>query len=214
MNDETLEEKYGRLDATIRRSSRELGESLHDMHESKAYKTAGYSGFRHYLNNIGIAKTTAYRWIAEFIQHAEVSRIGSQLELNASQETALYNINPSNRRAVIDLALVVTDALQDTLTAKRIEHIGAIIDGIQATGAVDIGDGISTVLTAAVMQDELERIERQAEHIRQRNTRHYHARNVPGFIENGRIEFYDKVELPEFTDMFISVWSEAEKEEV
>jgi hypothetical protein len=134
---------------------------------------------------------------------------GDALE-NESQVRALRGYPEAYRQAVLDLAVASAKLIEASLSASLIKSAGDVLMQSAQTGAVDLGDGESTALTAAVTQEQYETLQRQVEHIRSKGKkREYilHKQAVPAVTNTMTVKIPDNA-IGE--TVFISVWTESD----
>ncbi len=201
---------FEHYDSIVHTSLENLGEALECIQREKLWR-GHYKSFGDYLASLPVPRRSAYRAIKRYVTEQELCQIGTSVELSKSEIDALSEVLPDYRHAVMDMAVAVTLTLQDTLTAGRIARVSAVLSEAMVTGTADIGDGLSTPLTAAVLQSETEAIQRSLQHVRDSGKRVYHGRNMPARVFGRTLQLPEQIDLPHGLEVNVSFWTE-EKE--
>lgn len=148
------------------RISRGLTETwcgLRDVYAGKLWEGQGYDSFDHYcLKRWQISDKHGYRLAAAADLVDELAPHDIQLP-NERTARALLDVAPEKRLPVV---LLAHRASEGKLDSGWVVSASTVVEQIESTGGhVDDGNGGMVNATAAVVEERLERIQRQREHI-------------------------------------------------
>lgn len=147
-------------EARVARGLREAWLGLRDIQAGKLYRK-GYSTFEDYcLTRWGISRSRGYQLVAAANLIDAVSTSGVQIP-NERVARSLLDVDPERR---IPILLAAQSASGGKLTSGYIRSADKVMQDVQATGHVDLGNGTMTPLDAAITVEESERIARLREH--------------------------------------------------
>lgn len=153
-----------------------VGEALQTIRDRCLYR-ADYATFADYCQTMWAMSASRARQLCLAAQVvldlASVTNGNTPTELpeNERQARALLSFPAGHRATILGFAAAQARATETELSAALITHVGAVVMETLATGAVDLGDGESTVLSAAITQEVYETQARQSQHIRDKQNR-------------------------------------------
>ena len=151
----------------------EVGAALIGIRDERLYRET-HATFEEYCRDRwNMKRAHAYRLMEAAETVASLSPNGdTPLPSNEGQARALAAFEPDMRPAIMEHAKRLSDETGKPVTAGFIERVGGVFEEAKLTGHVDIGDGTSTPLDAALAVEAFEQMQRQKERIRSHYEQH------------------------------------------
>ena len=144
----------------------EVGAALLEIRDSRLYRES-HGTFEDYCQSRWGFKASRARQLIGAAELAErVQSVTNVTVANEGQARALGRFAPEAQADIMANAQRLSDELGKPVTAGFIERVGGVFEEAKLTGHVDIGDGTSTPLDAALTVEAFEQMQRQKERIR------------------------------------------------
>lgn len=175
-------ERLGRLEATIEsglQTFHEVGSALLEIRDSRLYR-AEFSTFEDYCRDRwDMSRPRAYQLIDAAQVVASLStNVDTPAPSREGHARALGKFDADLQAAIMRAAKAHSEGSGKPITAGLIEGVGRVITEAATTGHVDIGDGTSTPILAAIAAESFEHTQRQSQHIRE----HYEEHDARGRV--------------------------------
>jgi phage N-6-adenine-methyltransferase len=170
---ESLEQRYEVIQTTVFEG---IGILL-EIRDRRLYR-AGYRTFEDYCRERwGLTRSRAYQLMEAAETVGRLSTfVDTPLPRNEGQARALARFDDDLQPAIMRATKAHADATGKPVTAGLVEGVGRVITEAATTGHVDIGDGTSTPILAAIVAESFEHTQRQNAHIRE----HYRDHDASG----------------------------------
>lgn len=146
----------------------EVGKALLDIRDQRLYR-ALYKTFEEYLQKRwDISRTRGY----QIINSAKIAgELSTTVDIDGMKERHARELNrfPQDLRpAIWQTTKAYSESTKEPFTAKMVGRVGNVILEAATTGCVDVGDGNSTPLLAALTKEQEEARKRQITYIKER----------------------------------------------
>ncbi len=174
-------ERLGALEARIAaglQTFHEVGSALLEIRDARLYR-ASHGTFEDYCRERwGFVASRARQLISAAELAGRVESVTNVTLANEGQARALGQFDADLQPDIMRHTKRLSEETGKPITAGFIERVGDVFEEARLTGHVDIGDGTSTPLEAALTVEAFEHMQRQKEHIRS----HYEEHDARGHV--------------------------------